>query len=586
MSSFPSETFFRDYDQSSVSALPQIHNPMTDQNAQSAPGPSDPSTKDEDPPPGDSSSDDDSPFFRSVKAPISEDAPAGEDVTYDEDFQSLKTQINNIGSVSGEADYQRIVELARTILTEKSKDLRAAGYLVIGEARANGTDRVAEALQALHILIDAYWEDLYPAKSRMRGRGSALQFISDRLADWVSSSDFEQSDRKALTTARDILEDIQEFGLEEMGKHAPSLSGLLGDLENAIDSLPEPEPEEPSTSATEEDDSESTAEQDAPLTETAPSAPSEFASESDVSAAVSDAASFLREQDLSNPTPFRLLRVIQWSVLQEEPPNDNGETRLPPPREQRRTYLSGLLDENEHETLVQEGESSLQNEPFHLWLDLQRLVASALDALGAPYKPARDAVLLEVAHLVDRLPKLLSLNFSDGTPFASPLTVDWIETQVQPVLETGGDDGGSPSDGDDQILASKQYEEARQLLGGGDLEEALALMRDGAAEDTSEKEAFHRRLYIASLCMKGERFAVARPLLDELEADIERHALDSWSPSLALEVWEQKCKCYDALAQEAPNEVGKKLTKEADIAFEKICRVDPEKALSVTSQRS
>ncbi|MFB6232278.1 MAG: type VI secretion system protein TssA [Salinibacter sp.] len=526
---------------------------------------------------------DSSPFLESIRAPISEEAPAGEDVTYDEDFQSLKTQINNIGSVSGQADYERIVELARTVLTEKSKDLRAAGYLVIGEARVNGADRMAEAVRAVRLLIDTYWEDLYPAKRRMRGRGSALQFISDRLADWVSSTDFEQPDRAPLVAARDALKEIQDFGLQEMGEHAPSLSGLLNEFDDVISSLPEPEPDEPSEPA-EADHSEPTRDGGPPATEAAPSAPSEFTSASDVSAAVSDAALFLREQDLTDPTPFRLLRAVQWGVLREAPPDDGGETRLQSPREQRRTYLSGLLEDGEYENLVREGESSFQNEPFHLWLDLQRLVASALDALGAPYEAARDAVVFDVARLVRRLPSLPSLAFSDGTPFASPLTVDWIETQVQPMLGGDGQENGAAGS-DSQMPVSEQYEEARQLLGGGDLDEALTLMREGAAEDTSEKEAFHRRLYIALLCMKGDRLTVARPLLDRLDADVERHALDSWSPSLALTVWEHKCKCYDALAQNAGRESSEDLSAEADAAFEKICQLDATKGISVAKQR-
>lgn len=531
-----------------------------------------------------SSSNDLTPFLEAVKAPISEEAPTGESVTYDEDFQTLKTEIDKISAASGRADYERIAELARTILTEKSKDLRAAGYLVVGEARAHGTGRMAEATRATRLLIDTYWEDLYPAERRMRGRGSALQFVSDRLADWVSSADFEQSDREALVTTRDLLQEIQEFGLEEMGEHAPSLSGLLGDLDDVVDSLPEPEPDESPSESAEKSDSEPATTEDISGSETTPRTPSEFTSESDVSSAVSDAASFLREQDLTDPTPFRLLRAVQWGVLREEPPSESGETRLPAPREQRRTYLSGLLDDDEYESLIREAESSFQNEPFHLWLDLQRLVASALGALGAPYESAHEAVLFDVARLVDRLPELPSLTFSDGTPFASPLTVDWIETQVQPILETN-DEGGSATGNDDQMLATEQYEEARQLLSGGDLNEAVSLMRQGAAEDTSEKEAFHRRLYIALLCMKGDRLSVARTLLDRLEAEVERHALDSWSPSLALTVWEHKCKCYDALAQTDTNETRGDLSAEADAAFEKICRLDATKGISVARQR-
>lgn len=535
-------------------------------------------------------SDDLSPLLEAINAPISEENPTGDSVTYDEDFQTVKTHINNIGSVGGEADYETIVELSRTILTEKSKDLRAGGYLVVGEAWSNGAASMAEALQGVRLLIDTYWEDLYPAKQRMRGRGSALQFISDRLSDWISSTDFEQADRASLVAAREALQDIQEFGLEEMGEHAPSLSGLLNDLEDVIDSLPEPEPEttpesesEPSAEPTDEADSEETATEEARSSASTPSAPSEMGSESDATMAVTRAAAFLREQDLTDPIPYRLLRSIQWGVLRDPPPNEGGETRLDPPRKQRRTYLTGLLEDGEYETLVREGESSFQGGTFFLWLDLQRLIASALDALGAPYETAHEAVMVDVARLVHRLPVLPSLSYSDGTPFASPLTVDWIETEVQPLLGDEGDGSSTPADG--ELPVAEQYEEARQRLGGGALDEALALMREGASEDASGKESFHRRLYVAQLCMKGEQPAVARSLLDELHAAIERHALDTWNPALALEVWTTRCRCYDTLAQDAPAEKAEALLAEANTSFEHVCRVDATKALELRKGR-
>jgi len=553
---------------------------MPDQNSQTPSEPPESDSEDA----TEASADDLSPFLESVKAPIGEENPAGESVTYDEDFQALKTEIENIGSVSGQADYERIVELARTILTEKSKDLRAAGYLVIGEARANGAEQMAEAVRALRLLIDEYWEDLYPAKRRMRGRGSALQFVSDRLSDWVSSTDFEQPDRAAMVAARDALQEIQDFGLQEMGEHAPSLSGLLNELDDVIDSLPEPEPEPEELPSESPEAAEPEPDEEGATSPESPSAPTDLASESDASTAVIQAATFLREEDPSDPIPYRLLRAVQWGVLREAPPDDGGETRLQSPREQRRTYLSGLLENGEYETLVREGESSFQGATFHFWLDLQRLVASALDALGAPYEAARDAVVFDVARLVRRLPSLPSLAFNDGTPFASPLTVDWIETQVQPMLE--GDDqetGATGSDG--QMPVKKQYEEARQRLSGGDLDEALSLMKEGAAEDRSEKEAFHRRLYMATLCLKGGQPAVARPLLDELDADVERHALDAWNPALAIEVWTSRCRCYDALAQAAPTEEKDALLAEANAAFEKICQVDASSAVELDGQR-
>jgi type VI secretion system protein VasJ len=537
-----------------------------------------------------------SPFLQQVKAPISEDQPTGASVTYDDDFQQLKTQINEIGAASGEASYETIVKLAKRILTEKSKDLRAAGYLVIGAAREGGTEGMAEAVAAVRLLIDTYWEELYPAKRRMRGRGSALQFISDRLGDWIETATFGPSDREPLVAARDDLKAIQDFGLKEMGEHAPAFSGLNKVLERAIRKLPEPEPEpdpEAEADATEEEEEAATPDQPGSEPEPSassspprsqPSAPADIGSEGDAVDAVVKVAAYLRNEDATNPTAYRLMRALRWGGLRKAPSNDGGKTRIPAPREQRRTFLRNLYEQDQYERLLEEGESSFQSGAFHFWLDLQRFVASALEALGKPYAEAHQAVLADTALLVHRLPDLATLTFSDGTPFADPLTADWIETQVQPLLV--GDESGSGSSGaDGQMAATQQYEEARKTLGSGDLAEALEIMRDGAVQDASQKETFHRQLYIATLCLKGGQPSIAQPLLDDLDAAIERHAIDAWDPPLALEVWTHRCQCYDALAQKAPDADKAELFKQADQAFEKICRVDATRAVSIASRR-
>lgn len=529
-----------------------------------------------------------SPFLQAVRAPIDDDHPAGDSVTYDDDFQQLKTQINEIGSASGEADYATICELARRILTEKSKDLRAAGYLVIGEARQNGAAGLAESVHAVRLLVDTFWDDLYPAKRRMRGRSSALQFISDRLGDWLERATFEPGDREPLVATRDHLKAIQDFGLQEMGEHAPALSGLLKTLDKAIGKLPEPEPDEPE--AAEPDDASdsppdaSAARPPAGATpRTGATAPTDIGSGTDALKAVRAVAAYLLEQDRTDPAPYRLMRSLRWGTLRTEPSHEGGTTRIEAPMEPRRAYLGGLLEKGEYQTLVEESESSFQSETFHFWLDLQRLLSSALDALGKPYQDARDAVMIDTALLVERVPRLPTLAFRDGTPFADPLTQDWIETQVRPLL--AGDGASAGGDSGPRMAVAEHYSEARKRLGSGSLEDALALMNEGAAEDTSAEETFHRRLYTATLCMKGSQPAVARPLLDTLSAAIERHALDTWNPSLALEVWTSRCQCYDLLAQNAAPDDKPSLVAEADDAFDKICQVDAAAAVAVASRR-
>lgn len=546
------------------------------------------------------------PFLDAVRAPIRDDAPAGDDVLYAENFQELKTEINKISSAGGTADYEQITELARTILTEQSKDLRAAGYLVVGTARAHGVDEAAEAVRAVRILIEDYWDELYPELSRMRSRGNALQFISDRLPDWLQTASFEPEDRSALDTIRGALDDIQAFAMEEMGEHAPSLSGLLHDLEDHVEDLPVPEPEDPepkdSPDETSPPDESAPDEGSESASAPSPSAESMFgretnqagkgmveadvSSETEAEQAIQTLAGYYRDNDLTSPVPYRLLRAVRWGSLQSAPPNDGGATRFEAPREQRRDYLEGLLEDGDYETLVREGESSFQSGTFHVWLDLQRLIATAQEALGEPYRAARKAVLVDVAMLVDRVPSLLSLTFQDGTPFASAGTVDWIETEVQSHLEDEGAGGGGAPAGQELSEVESDYDDAREELKAGRLENALSILLTENGQDRSRKETVHRQLHAASLCLKAEKPAVARPILDDLASVISEHALDVWIPSLALEVWSNRCRCYDRLAQETDSEEETNaLRAEAENAFEKICRVDPAHAVAVDSRR-
>ncbi len=508
-----------------------------------------------------------SPLLEAIRQPISEDEPCGGKVTYDEDFQQLKAQINNIESATGEVDYDEIVALAGKILTEKSKDLNAAAYLGLGLTRQQGVAGVAEGIAASRLIVETFWDDLYPAARRMAGRRNALQFLTDRLRDGLDGHRSVEADRAPLTRAQKDLEALQAFCMEAMGEHAPAFSSLASNLKKAIGRLPDLEKEKASEKKAPEQPS---------------AAPGEVQSAAEARQAVTRAVSYLREQEDPDPLPYRLLRVLRWGRLEEEPPHENGATRIEAPLEQRRTYLAGLAAKGEHETLVEEAEVSFQQAPFHFWLDLQRLLDGALEALGEPYAPLREAVREETALLVHRLPGLPALAFRDGTPFADPLTQEWIETQVRPLLSAGGAAAGAPSaGGEEENPLEEQYRTAQQQLAGGDLSGALATLRAGAAGEASPQARFRRRLYAAGLCLNGGRPAVARPLLEGLDEDIARHALDAWDPPLALEVWTQLHTCHHALLRSASNAEKQAHRARADEVFEKLCRLDAAHALSI-----
>ena len=527
-----------------------------------------------------------SPRLAAVAAPISAAAPAGTDATYEDAFQQLKTEVNALGE-AGDVDFDRIVALSEQVLTTLSKDLNAACYLALGLVRTEGFAGMAEGLAGVRLVATGFWEDLFPPKRRMRARQNALQFLADRMADWAESARPTPDQREDVERAAQELARLQEAATERMGDQAPALGLLRRHLREALQRLPKPDPapaaEAPPSAPTAPADG-ATPASPAPSptlakasTPAAPGGTGEIKTSADATRAVVAAARFLRESDPYDPAAVRLLRALRWGPLVAAPPAEGGTTKIPPPPEPRRAYLTGLL-QKDPAALAREAEDQIGQAPFHVWLDLQRLAASALAQLGQPARAAYEAVCQEAGALAARLPDLPTLRFKDGTPFADPLTQDWLAEQAAAHAAAVGSSAGTSlgaSGGDDALAEALAAAKAR--LADGDLAGAIGALQPGAGPPA---ERFRRRLAAADLLYKGGRPDVARPLLDQLTEDVDRYRLGGWDPALAAAALRLQHATLAALAAKEKGPDKAPLTAEAAAAFSRLCRVDPAAALS------
>ena len=360
--------------------------------------------------------------------------------------------------------------------------------------------------------------------------------------------------------------------MEKMEEHAPVLSRMTKLVEAKLRAVPKDAPPPPPAAA---GDGAEGAPAARPSSAPAAAGPAELRSPTQAASLVLNAAAFLRQHNKTDPAPFRLARALRWGALVAAPPAESGKTLVPPFVEQRKTFLVGLLDRAQFAELADEAETSFHEYPF--WLDLQRYLVTAMDALGAPFAAARDGIVEDVAGLVRRFPELPSLTFSNGTPFADVATQEWIETRIRPSL--GGGEAAPTGGGAEASALDAQVAEARKHLAGGDLAAALAALSEGA--DGSGHDRFRRRLHLASLCMRGGRPAVAQPLFEQLDAEVEAHRLDMWMPALALDLWTALHGCYGALQRAADAERKAALQRAADRVFEKICATDPARGLAL-----
>ena len=564
-----------------------------------------------------------SPLLEDVARPIPGANPCGEDVSYDPDFLRLKEEIDKLNAVDTHVDQEKAAELARqlkgngarstsatessvepsaarqastmdadfvistarTILSEKSKDLRVVSYLALGLARRDAIAGVAEAVGAYALLVESYWDGLYPPLKRMTGRKNAVEVGARWLIDALDGTPPTLADKESLENARSAIASLTAaFGARELPDLVLQLGVLDAKLVEVLARVPAADsrvPERPESDVTTRPEVDPVTNGVSHSTQGGPVVPQSATQAADM---ILRAAAWMRQADPRKAGSYRLARALRWDALTVPPPNEQRKTALEAPPAARRDYLLGLHKRGEWAELLREAESSFTQPPFHFWLDLQRLTVAALEGLGAEYAPVREAVVRELQLLVGRLMGLPTLLFADGrTRFADAATVSWLDQVVKPTGASTATPAatapGRPTGG----LAGR-FAEPRKRFNEGDLAGALALLQRGASDDTSQHDRFLRRLYSATLCLEAGQVWVARALLEELEEEIEAHRLDQWDPALAFDVWTRLSRCYAAQARSARGGAAQEIGREMHRVFARMCRVDTTRALAAAQE--
>lgn len=107
----------------------------------------------------------------SLLAPISEDSPCGEDMSFSTEFDAiLESRRSDDASLDqGEwvttlkvADWPGVQSSCEQLLVKRTKDLRVASWLTEAEARQGGYAGLASGLEIVGGLCETYWIDVHP----------------------------------------------------------------------------------------------------------------------------------------------------------------------------------------------------------------------------------------------------------------------------------------------------------------------------------------------------------------------------------------------------------------------------------------
>jgi type VI secretion system protein ImpA len=108
----------------------------------------------------------------------------------------------------------------------------------------------------------------------------------------------------------------------------------------------------------------------------------------------------------------------------------------------------------------------------------------------------------------------------------------------------------------------------------GRKKEAMEIMARAVAAERVGRSRFLRMVQFASVCLSAGHENMAFPILRELAEEIERRKLEEWE---TREVIAQPLalyyRCLDKMGQDTP---------EKQAIYERLCRLDPMQALTVT----
>ncbi|MDX1394527.1 MAG: type VI secretion system domain-containing protein [Gemmatimonadota bacterium] len=130
------------------------------------------------------------PLSEALLAPISDDEPAGPDLSFGNEYAAVDLEYQNAIQHPGydhegqlrepQGSFARVVELATEYLEEHSKDLKVAARRAAAGVREEGFEALADGLELMRELLDRYWDGLHPG---IEARAAVLTwFGSDDVA--------------------------------------------------------------------------------------------------------------------------------------------------------------------------------------------------------------------------------------------------------------------------------------------------------------------------------------------------------------------------------------------------------------------
>ncbi|MBJ2117293.1 MULTISPECIES: type VI secretion system protein TssA [Proteus] len=496
--------------------------------------------------------------------PITPNQPVGDDPSYEDDFERMKEEVNKLSG----ADTELICLLAEKLLLNTCKDMRVVTYYIWARLHKEGEHGLADSLGLLAGLLIRYHDTLLP--SRATSRKSALEWLSgQRVLDSLSL--YPEVDHNEFSRIIALLANIEtELGTwNETEK--PQFSGLYQALEKRLaqsggtNSLV---PQNISrTDPTYNSSTSPSISQSTPI-ETIQSG-RELLEQSKM------LTNYLRNQSHGWLAGHRLMKVVRWDTIHQLPPQDQqGRTRLSPPRTDARAQLKRLYLQQSWGELAEQADKLFAEGVNHFWLDVQWYLYQALSKSPAPWNAWSDIIKNDLKQFLTRLPDLEKLSWEDGTPFADEVTLSWIKQQVMEenfdVMQ--GLSTNVPNQSEDQSILALETEAILQADNEG-IDVALKWLQHRPDISTS-RQKWLLNLIMARIAEQFARHDLALNLLRELDKKALSMSLTQWEPNYIFEVKARQLHLFRAKIQRNTSDKSR-IEQQMELLLSELTAIDP-----------
>ena len=515
----------------------------------------------------------------------------GDDVSYDEKFEALKTETDKLQSLTGEqVNWGNMASLAAELLETKSKDFRVVCYAAAARLQEGSLESVLDAIVLMTEFDKAFWEACHPPLKRLRARAGMLGFMGEQAG--------KVKDIKLLPKDLDMVQAIDQLSSaldadlrDKFGEAFPGLGNLREGARYLVRSCPkekppEAKPEPRPTSAASADAAGGAAPAAPParvvVQATQPVNPSLLTDVGQVEHVVPNAgrllvkaSALLRAAKPENALAYRLARLGMWIDLERAPAGDRRQhpgaaaARWPQvaPRLAARVQRPARPD--------QRGRGCGRG--VHPVARPTPLRGSRHGPDGCAVHQGQGGAGGRDRHDAAARADLAHARFQQRRAVRRRADQDVARRRGGWGARRRGRGGGrAPAE---PSVLDEPIKEAKGLATQGKLPEAIAVVSKAAASAPTPADRFRGRLALAQLCLQSGQFRVATGQLLGLCTEIDRHELGSWQPGLCAEVYAALFAAYKG-ANTGPDVPAEQLAQQQK-AFEQLCRLDPAMALKL-----